>query len=163
MKKKWIITAAVIAGFCLAAGGYKYYSHSKSGKEDAPVAAVAKKNNILNVNGLVIFYADNITESMKRTMDETSRRREKQMAYNVEHGIVPKTIVKSVRDVLEISSDVNDAPKKKDGVKMTEKERRKEIERLEQAMAKAAKMLEFEYAAALRDRLIELRGESKKK
>ncbi len=54
MKKKWIITAAVIAGFCLAAGGYKYYSHSKSGQEDAPVAAVAKKNNILNVNGLVI-------------------------------------------------------------------------------------------------------------
>ena len=100
---------------------------------------------------------------MAKAIDETNRRREKQLAYNAEHGIIPKTIVKSVRDVIEISSDVSDAPKKKDGVKMTEKERRKEIERLEQAMAKAAKMLEFEYAAVLRDRLIELRGEASKK
>ncbi len=116
-----------------------------------------------NASGKVIMYADKITPSMANAIDETNRRREKQLAYNAEHGIVPKTIVKSVRDVIEISSDVSDAPKKKDGVKMTEKERRKEIERLEQAMAKAAKMLEFEYAAVLRDRLIELRGESSKK
>ncbi|MBQ3009740.1 MAG: excinuclease ABC subunit UvrB, partial [Oscillospiraceae bacterium] len=116
-----------------------------------------------NASGKVIMYADRITPSMAQAIDETNRRREKQMAYNKEHGIVPKTIVKGVRDVLEISSEVSDAPRKKDGVKMTEKERRKEIERLEQAMAKAAKMLEFEYAAVLRDRLIELRGEKGKK
>ena len=116
-----------------------------------------------NASGKVIMYADKITPSMAKAIDETNRRREKQLAYNAEHGIIPKTIVKSVRDVIEISSDVSDAPKKKDGVKMTEKERRKEIERLEQAMAKAAKMLEFEYAAVLRDRLIELRGEASKK
>ena len=116
-----------------------------------------------NASGKVIMYADRITPSMAKAIDETNRRREKQMAYNAEHGIVPKTIVKSVRDVLEISSDVSAAPKNKDGVKMTEKERRREIERLEQVMAKAAKMLEFEYAAVLRDRLIELRGEKSKK
>jgi len=116
-----------------------------------------------NAAGKVIMYADRITPSMAQAIDETNRRREIQISYNKEHGIVPKTITKSVRDVLEISSDVSDTPKRKDGVKMTEKERRKEIERLEQAMAKAAKMLEFEYAAVLRDRLIELRGEKGKK
>ena len=115
-----------------------------------------------NASGKVIMYADRITPSMAQAIDETNRRREKQMAYNNAHNITPKTIVKGVRDVLEISSDVSSAPKKKDGVKMTEKERRREIERLEQAMAKAAKMLEFEYAAVLRDRLIELRGEKGK-
>ena len=115
-----------------------------------------------NASGKVIMYADRITPSMAQAIDETNRRREKQMAYNNAHNITPKTIVKGVRDVLEISSDVSSVPKKKDGVKMTEKERRREIERLEQAMAKAAKMLEFEYAAVLRDRLIELRGEKGK-
>ena len=83
----------------------------------------------------------------------------KQQAYNAEHGIIPQTIVKSVRDVLEISSEASDSRKWADGVKMTEKERLKEIARLEQAMTKASKMLEFEYAAVLRDRIIELRGE----
>ncbi len=112
-----------------------------------------------NANGTVIMYADRITPSMQAAIDETNRRREKQQAFNTDHGIVPQTIVKSVRDVLEISQDADTAPKRKDGVKLTAKERRKEIERLEQAMAKASKMLEFEYAAVLRDRIIELRGE----
>ena len=112
-----------------------------------------------NANGKVIMYADRITPSMAQTIDETQRRREKQTAYNTEHGITPKTIVKKVRDVLEISSDVADAPVARKGGKMTAAERKKEIKRLEQAMEKAAKMLEFEYAAVLRDRLIELRGE----
>ncbi len=117
-----------------------------------------------NASGKVIMYADRVTPSMAQAIEETERRREKQMAYNAAHGIVPKTIVKSVRDVLEISSDVSaDAPKNAKGVKMTEKERKAEIARLEAAMAKAAKMLEFEYAAVLRDRLIELRGEQSKK
>lgn len=112
-----------------------------------------------NAEGTVIMYADHITPSMRAAIDETERRREKQQAYNAEHGIIPQTIVKSVRDVLEISSEANDSRKRADGVKMTEKERLKEIARLEQAMAKASKMLEFEYAAVLRDRIIELRGE----
>lgn len=89
---------------------------------------------------------------------ETNRRRAKQAAYNQAHGIVPNTIVKSVRELLEISSDV-EAPKRADGVKMTEAERRAEIARLEAQMKKAAEMLEYEYAAVLRDRLIELRGQ----
>ncbi len=112
-----------------------------------------------NAEGTVIMYADHITPSMRAAIDETERRREKQQAYNAEHGIIPQTIVKSVRDVLEISSEASDSRKWADGVKMTEKERLKEIARLEQAMTKASKMLEFEYAAVLRDRIIELRGE----
>ena len=117
-----------------------------------------------NANGTVIMYADRVTPSMRAAIDETERRREKQDAYNKANGIIPKTIIKGVRDVLEISQDVDSAAvsKRADGMKMTEKERKKEIERLEQAMAKASKMLEFEYAAVLRDRIIELRGESGK-
>jgi len=112
-----------------------------------------------NAEGKVIMYADTITPSMRAAIDETERRREKQQAYNEAHGIVPKTIVKSVRDVLEIPESPGKTHKRADGVKMTEKERLKEIARLEAAMAKASKMLEFEYAAVLRDRIIELRGE----
>ena len=99
-----------------------------------------------------------MTAAMHAAILETNRRRAKQAAYNQAHGIVPKTIVKSVRELLEISSDV-EAPKRADGVKMTEAERRAEIARLEAQMKKAAEMLEYEYAAVLRDRLIELRGQ----
>ena len=108
-----------------------------------------------NAGGKVILYADTVTPSMRAAMDETERRRAIQTAYNAEHGIVPKTIVKSVRELIEISGP---AVQTKSGVKMTESERRAEIERLEKEMRKAAKMLEYEYAALLRDRLIELRG-----
>ena len=111
-----------------------------------------------NAEGTVIMYADKETAAMHAAIMETNRRRAKQAAYNQAHGIVPKTIVKSVRELLEISSDV-EAPKRADGVKMTEAERRAEIARLEAQMKKAAEMLEYEYAAVLRDRLIELRGQ----
>ena len=111
-----------------------------------------------NAEGTVIMYADKETAAMHAAIMETNRRRAKQAAYNQAHGIVPKTIVKSVRELLEISSDV-EAPKHADGVKMTEAERRAEIARLEAQMKKAAEMLEYEYAAVLRDRLIELRGQ----
>ena len=113
-----------------------------------------------NAEGLVVMYADTVTPSMRAAIGETERRRAKQKAFNHDHGIVPQTITKSVRDLIEISSGVEDADlRRKDGVKMTEKERRQEIEKLEKRMKEAAQMLEFEYAAVLRDQLIKLRGE----
>ena len=113
-----------------------------------------------NAEGLVIMYADTVTLSMRAAITETERRRKKQDAYNKAHGIVPQTIIKSVRDIIEISSEADKgAGKRRDGVKMTESERRAEIEKLEKKMREAAKMLEFEYAAILRDQLIKLRGE----
>ncbi len=110
-----------------------------------------------NAGGHVILYADAITPSMRAAMDETARRRALQKAYNDEHGIVPKTIVKSVRELIEISGDETESYRR-DGVKMTRKEREKEIERLEKEMKAAARMMEYEYAAVLRDQIIELRG-----
>ena len=111
-----------------------------------------------NADSKVIMYADAITPSMRACIDETTRRREKQMAYNELHGIEPKTIVKSVRDLIEISTDTVTAPKA-NGVKMTDRERRELISQLEDKMKKAAAMLEYEIAAQLRDEIIRLRGE----
>lgn len=113
-----------------------------------------------NAEGKVIMYADKETAAMHAAITETNRRRAKQQAYNEAHGIQPKTIIKSVRELLEISGSVSETVRR-DGVKMTEQERRAEIARLEKEMKKAAKMLEYEYAAVLRDRLIELRGTGK--
>ncbi len=112
-----------------------------------------------NADAMVIMYGDTVTPSMRACIDETSRRREKQMAYNEAHGIVPKTIVKDVRGLLEISSDSAAPVKKTGGVKMTERERKELIDKLEDKMRKAAKMLEYEIAAELRDEIIRLRGE----
>jgi len=111
-----------------------------------------------NAEGVVIMYADKITPSMRAAIDETERRRAKQQKYNEEHGIVPKTIVKGVRDIIEISGDKSTA-KFDSGVKMTRKERDEAIAKLEKQMKEAARMLEFEVAAALRDKIIKLRGE----
>ena len=112
-----------------------------------------------NVEGLVIMYADSVTRSMEAAIGETNRRREKQKAYNDAHGIVPKTIVKSVRRLLEISGAAEEDEKTAAGLRMTATEKKLLIEKLEKQMREAAKMLEFEYAAELRDRLINLRGE----
>ncbi len=111
-----------------------------------------------NAEGLVIMYADHITASMQVAIDETKRRREIQDAYNKANGIVPKTIIKSVRDLIEISSPTAER-KGRTGVKMTKAEKEKEIARLEKQMKEAARMMEYEYAALLRDQIIELRGE----
>ncbi len=111
-----------------------------------------------NAEGLVIMYADTVTDSMRRAIDETERRRKKQTDYNTAHGITPKTVTKSVRDLLEISTDGKNTSKRRDGVKMTEAERRAEADALEKKMKAAAKMLEFELAAQLRDEIIRLRG-----
>ena len=115
-----------------------------------------------NAGGRVILYADKITPAMRAAMDETARRRGIQDAYNKAHGIVPKTIVKSVRDLIEISASPEPAARGKHGVKLTRQERDREIEKLERKMKEAAKMMEFEYAAVLRGELIRLRGESTK-
>ena len=111
-----------------------------------------------NAEGRVIMYGDKITAAMRAAIDETQRRRTIQDAYNKAHGIVPKTIVKDVRELIEITQSEAEATRK-DGVKMTKVEREREIARLEKEMRAAAKMMEYEYAAVLRDRIIELRGE----
>ena len=112
-----------------------------------------------NVDGLVIMYADKVTRSMDAAITETNRRREKQQAYNERMGITPATIIKGVRDLIEISGSVADIKDRDSGVKMTERERKEAIAKLEKDMKRAAQMLEFELAATLRDELIRLRGE----
>ena len=113
-----------------------------------------------NAEGRVLLYADKITPAMRAAMDETARRRQIQDAYNKEHGIVPKTIVKSVRDLIEISATPTPERKGKSGVKMTKQELQRQIEKLEKSMREAARMMEYEYAAVLRDEIIRLRGEA---
>ena len=113
-----------------------------------------------NAEGRVLLYADKITPAMRAAMDETARRRQIQDAYNKEHGIVPKTIVKSVRDLIEISATPTPEHKGKSGVKMTKQELQRQIEKLEKSMREAARMMEYEYAAVLRDEIIRLRGEA---
>lgn len=110
-----------------------------------------------NSEGKVIMYADCVTGSMERAITETERRRALQMAYNEEHGIVPKTIIKEVRDVLEITSK-NEVEEKTRVKKMSPKEKAELIEKLTEEMKTAAKMLEFEHAAYLRDKIKELKG-----
>ncbi len=117
-----------------------------------------------NADGLVILYADTVTPSMRSAMDETARRREIQDAYNQAHGIVPKTIVKSVRDVIEISRAADArSGKGRGGKDLTQKELQARITQLEKEMKEASRRLEFEYAALLRDEIIELRGKLDRK
>ena len=116
-----------------------------------------------NAQGRVIMYADTVTPSMRAAMDETERRRAKQDAYNKAHGIVPKTIVKDVRDVMDLTGGVPSGVTMDNGKYLTHRQREEAIAKLEKEMRKASQMLEFEYAAVLRDRIIELRGEKPKK
>ena len=108
-----------------------------------------------NAEGKVILYADEVTPSMERAITETERRREIQHAYNEAHGITPKTIVKDIRDVLEITSK-SDYNTEYDGRRLSKREKVELVARLEKEMKAAAKMLEFEHAAYLRDRIREL-------
>ncbi len=114
-----------------------------------------------NADGMVILYADTITRSMRAAIDETERRREIQQKYNEVHHIQPKTILKSVRNLIEISKAADDLPSTRSGIPMTKKERALAIAKLEKEMKKASQMLEFEYAAVLRDKIIALRAEEK--
>ena len=112
-----------------------------------------------NAEGHVIMYADVITDSMRRAIDETLRRRELQEAYNKEHGITPKTIKKAVRDLISISKEVAKTQKKleKDMESMSRKELEELIGKVQKQMKAAAADLNFEMAAELRDQMIELK------
>ncbi len=107
-----------------------------------------------NAHGEVIMYADSVTPSMERAIEETVRRREKQMQYNEAHGITPRTIQKDVREILEISTHADD---KKPRKRLSERERQEQIAKLTAEMRAAAKLLEFEHAAMLRDKIKELK------
>ncbi len=107
-----------------------------------------------NSDGTVIMYADSVTRSMENAIRETERRRAIQNEYNIKNGITPKTVIKDVRDVLEIGSKVKDLPVKN----LSKAQRETEIKRLTAEMRQAAKILEFEYAAKLRDKINELKG-----
>ncbi len=113
-----------------------------------------------NADGLVVLYGDTVTPSMKNAIDETERRRAIQDAYNRSHGIVPQTIRKDIREVLEISRREEDSARRRGKRKLSERERDEQIKKLEKEMQEASRMLEFEYAAILRDRIIELRKET---
>ncbi len=112
-----------------------------------------------NAEGTVIMYADEVTPSMEKAIRETARRRGIQEAYNEAHGITPKTIVKGVRDIIEISSKGDDTKDRKSFKKLPAPERERVIRKLTAEMKESARMLEFEQAAFLRDKIKELRGE----
>lgn len=107
-----------------------------------------------NANGKVIMYADSVTGSMERAITETERRREIQMQYNKDHGITPKTIIKGVRDVIEISKKETKKPLKQ----YTKREKAELIDKMTKQMREAARRLEFEQAAYLRDKINEIRN-----
>lgn len=111
-----------------------------------------------NASGHVIMYAERISPAMRATIDETARRREAQMKYNEEHGIVPKTIVKPIRDIIEATKEYTESADIKNPKSMTTKELNDTIKKLEASMKEAAKNLDFERAAELRDVLFELRS-----
>jgi len=116
-----------------------------------------------NANGHVIMYADNMTDSMKKAIEETKRRRTLQMAYNEEHGITPKTIVKKIPDVIRATQVAEEeesyVAKATKGKKLTKAEREQLLATLEVEMKEAAKALDFERAAELRDTIFELKVE----
>ncbi|MGN0585732.1 MAG: excinuclease ABC subunit UvrB [Oscillospiraceae bacterium] len=116
-----------------------------------------------NAEGKVIMYADSVTRSMERAIMETERRRKIQMEYNEAHGIKPKTIIKEVRDVIEISTKVETESKTRKQKQMSAAEKQALIEKLTVEMKNAAKILEFEHAAYLRDKINELKGLNEKK
>ena len=113
-----------------------------------------------NSEGKVIMYADKVTDSMQRAMDETSRRRSIQQQYNEEHGIVPKTIIKEIRDLIAISKVAEDTGTydTTSYEELSKSERKELIAKLEDEMREAAKTLDFETAATLRDTILELKA-----
>ena len=112
-----------------------------------------------NADGKVILYADTITGSMDRAITETNRRRKIQMEYNIKHGITPKTVTKEVRDIIEISHEAASRLPKESRKKLGKKQKEEMIAKLTKDMKEAAKMLEFELAAQIRDKIKELQNQ----
>jgi excinuclease ABC subunit B len=112
-----------------------------------------------NVNAEVILYADKMTDSMQRAMGETARRREVQLAYNAEHGITPKSVVSSIKNAIEEEIEARSFAQEAAGVK-EEVVTAEFLEELQKEMLAAAQNLEFERAAALRDQISKLKGET---
>ena len=114
-----------------------------------------------NANGRVIMYADNMTRSMKKAIDETNRRREIQMAYNEEHGITPQTIIKDIRDSISAKKEVvdDDIVELEETANINDDNIEEHLAELEQQMFTAAEKFEFEQAAKLRDTIAELKRE----
>jgi excinuclease ABC subunit B len=117
-----------------------------------------------HINGSAILYADKITDSMRRAIDETERRRNKQLLYNEQHGVIPQGVQKRIKDIIEESYEPDAARKllkieqeQEKYLAMSERDLAKEIKRLEKEMLQAAKNLEFERASELRDQLKKLR------
>ena len=113
-----------------------------------------------NAQGHVIMYADTMTKSMENAIKETARRREIQMAYNEEHGIIPQTIKKEIRDLIAItkSGDSDVAEESLDYAAMNRSERKEAIKKLQKQMQEAAELLDFELAAQIRDMVLELKA-----
>ena len=127
--------------------------------EHSPIQTIGREPR--NVESTAILYADKITDSMKKAIDETERRRDKQKAYNAEHGITPKSIQKEVRDIIDgvYRGEQPDKIEIAENVgAMTEKELSVQIKKLEKEMFDYAKNLDFEKAAVVRDRLAELKA-----
>ena len=116
-----------------------------------------------NANGRVIMYADNITRSMRKAIDETNRRREIQMAYNEEHGITPQTIIKDIRDSISAKKEVvdDDIVEIEETANINDDNIEEHLAELEQQMFSAAEKFEFEQAAKLRDTIAELKEKYK--
>ena len=124
------------------------------------IRSLQERTENSNAQGRVIMYADVMTDSMTAAVAETNRRRGIQQAYNEAHGIIPKTIVKKVHDVIQISKTVNEKQKfglDKDPESMSESELKKMIQKLEKEMKQAAGDLQFERAAQLRDQIVEMK------
>ena len=112
-----------------------------------------------NSEGHVIMYADTMTQSMQKAIDETARRRQIQMAYNEEHGIVPQTIKKEIRDLIAVTKAVAKEEGKEVDINSLNKQERKElVKKLEKQMQEAVEVLDFELAAQIRDMMLEVKA-----